>query len=38
MCLANPALSPQEACVELEKLHDQVHYFYFSLGFIMIRS
>eukprot|EP00903_Cladosiphon_okamuranus_P019921 g18308.t1 len=23
MCLANPSLSPQEACAELERLHDQ---------------
>lgn len=25
MCLANPSLTPQEACAELERLHDQVH-------------
>lgn len=23
MCLANPALSPEDACTELKRLHDQ---------------
>lgn len=27
MCLANPSLSPQDACAELERLHDQVLLF-----------
>lgn len=24
MCLANPSLSPEDACAELERLHDEV--------------